>query len=77
MDKLILCLATLGPIGKNCLPRAFGSLAGLLVFGGLMATQMGNDPMTLTLQLNSVSFTGFAFVFLVKRKILQKKTQEK
>ena len=59
MDKLILCLATLGPIGKKLpAPGTFGSLAGLLVFGGLMATQMGNDPMTLHITIE------FSFVLL-------------
>ena len=78
MDKLILCLATLGPIGKKLpAPGTFGSLAGLLVFGGLMATQMGNDPMTLhitiefsfvLLALLSVSICGQAERYSRKRR---------
>jgi len=46
MDKLIVGLATLGPIGKKLpAPGTFGSLTGLAVFGILMTTQMGDDPM--------------------------------
>ncbi|MBT3637777.1 MAG: phosphatidylglycerophosphatase A [Opitutae bacterium] len=48
MDKLIVGLATLGPIGKKLpAPGTFGSLTGLAVFGILMATQMSDNSMTI------------------------------
>ena len=72
MDKLIICLATLGPIGKKLpAPGTFGSLAGLVVFGTLMATQMGDGPMTIhcsfaILALLSIPICGQAERILAK-----------
>ena len=77
MDKLIICLATLGPIGKKLpAPGTFGSLAGLVVFGTLMATQMGDGPMTIhcsfaILALLSIPICGQA------ERILAKKTRRR
>ena len=73
MDKLIICLATLGPIGKKLpAPGTFGSLAGLVVFGTLMATQMGDGPMTIhcsfaILALLSIPICGQAERILAKK----------
>ena len=66
MDKLISCLATLGPIGRKLpAPGTFGSVTGLAVFGGLSATQMGDNPMIIhcsfaILALLSISICGQA-----------------
>ena len=66
MDKLIVGLATLGPIGKKLpAPGTFGSLTALAVFGGLSATQMGDNPMIIhcsfaILALLSISICGQA-----------------
>jgi phosphatidylglycerophosphatase A len=50
MNKLIVCLATLGPIGKKLpAPGTFGSLTGLAVYWILITTEIGEgrgiDPM--------------------------------
>lgn len=42
MDKLIVCLATLGPVGRRLpAPGTFGSVIGLLVFAGLTSIWVG------------------------------------
>ena len=71
MDKLIICLATLGPIGKKLPARNIRFLGGLVVFGTLMATQMGDGPMTIhcsfaILALLSIPICGQAERILAK-----------
>lgn len=69
MDKLIVWVATLGPIGKKLpAPGTFGSLLGLAVFAGFMSTQSGNGngiaPMTI--------HCSFAFLALLSIPICGK-----
>ena len=44
MDKLIVCLATLGPVGRRLpAPGTFGSVIGLLVFAGITSIWVGEE----------------------------------
>ncbi len=44
MDKLIVCLATLGPVGRRLpAPGTFGSVIGLLVFASLTSIWVGEE----------------------------------
>jgi len=69
MDKLIVCVATLGPIGKKLpAPGTFGSLFGLAAFAFLMTVQSlygtDIDPV--------VIYLSFAFLALLSVPICGK-----
>jgi len=77
MDKLIICLATLGPIGKKLpAPGTFGSLAGLIVFGILTATQMGDDPMTIHCSFAILAFLSVPICGQAERILAKEDPQE-